>query len=100
MQLPQAMYWLFWEVDVQEIDLEKHADFVLARVLEKGRLEDVRWLMQQYGPQAIHDFFRHVGHSEISDRTRGFWRPVFDAHDEVWQESPAWRKDSAIPWPG
>jgi len=96
--VPQRMKWIFWDVDFGKIDLEAHADGIMARVLERGRLEDVRWLIDRYGMERIHDFFRRVWSPEVTDRTRGFWRAVFGAKEEQWAEPPAWRRSSSRLW--
>ena len=92
------MKWLFWDVDVDAIDLDAHAEGILARVLERGRLADVRWVIDRYGMDRIHRFFRDVGSPELSDRTRTFWRAVFQAKEEQWAEPPAWRRNSSPHW--
>jgi hypothetical protein len=97
--LPTELRWLFWDVSPASLDFEKHKRFILARVLEKGRLSDVRWLIRQFGEQAILDFMRHSAHPEISARTRAFWRAYFRAQDESWQSPPTWRQNSNAPWP-
>jgi hypothetical protein len=94
------MRWLFWEVDVDSLDADRDADFVLARLLEFGRMADVRWAMKHYGLDRIHRFFREVGHPELSGRTLAFWRAVFQAEDEPWQAPPDWRRNSNAPWSG
>ncbi len=99
MKVPAEQRWLFWELDVAELDVEAHADQILARVLEQGRLIDVRWLIATYGYDRIHTFFKEKGHPELSARTRAFWRAVFNADEEPWAEPPSWRKSSAVPWP-
>lgn len=96
--IPPRMRWIFWDVDFEQIDPEAHADGVMARVLERGRLEDVRWLIETYGLERIRSFFREVGSPEISERTRTFWRAVFDAKEEVWAEPPAWRRSNSPLW--
>jgi hypothetical protein len=96
--VPFRVRWLFWDVDAQALDTERHADFVLARVLEFGRMADVRWAMSRYGLERIHSFFRDVGHPEIGDRTLEFWRAVLSARDEPWASPPDWRKSSSAPW--
>lgn len=91
------MRWLFWEVDFDDLDTDADADYVLARVLERGRMVEVRWLIEQYGHDRIRTFFRDVGHPEISKRTIAFWRTVLDA-EEPWAEQPSWRTTSDVPW--
>ena len=67
--LPEHLRPIFWEVDFAHLSARKHADSILARVLEAGRFEDVRWAVATYGWERIHRFFREVGHPEVSQRT-------------------------------
>ncbi len=97
--VPTDLHWLFWDVAPASLDPEKHERFILARVLEKGRLADVRWLVTQFGEARILEFMRHSGHSELSDRTCAFWRAYFFAQDESWKSPPSWRRNSNVPWP-
>lgn len=89
---------LFWEADFGAIDPQLHADSILARVLEFGFFDDVKWILANYGEARIHRFFREVGHPEISDRTRNCWRAVLGAHGEPWASPPAWRKHNSTLW--
>ena len=98
--LPQSMRWLFWDVDFDTLDPERDADTILARVLEAGRLQNVRELLAQYGEARIHRFFRDLAHPLISDRTRTFWRAFFEAENELWAMPAAFRTSNAAPWVG
>ncbi|MBI4955400.1 MAG: hypothetical protein HY908_25480 [Myxococcales bacterium] len=95
---PEDLGWVLWDLDVAELDLEAHADSILARVLEHGRLCDVRSVLEIYGPDRIHRFFREAAHPIISERTRGFWRAYFCAEDEPWPSPPAFRQSKSAPW--
>ena len=97
-RVPKAQHWLFWEVDPARLDVDRDADTILARVLEHGRMVDVRWALSAYGRDRIHRFFREVGHPELTPRTIAFWRAFFKAKDETWASPPAWRKSSSAPW--
>lgn len=96
--LPHSLHWLFPEVELETIDTSAHTDYILARVLERGRLVDVKWAIAEFGKPRIHRFFQEVGHPEISERTRCFWRAVFRAEDEPWRSPPAWRRSNSAPW--
>ena len=96
-QLPDALRWLFWEIDPTQLDLEAAADYIMARVLEFGRSREIRWLLEYYGPRRIHKFLREVGHPEISRRTLAFWRVFLGAETEKWSETPSFR-NSGPPW--
>lgn len=92
------MKWIFWDVDFEQIEIESHAHGIMARVLERGCLEDVRWLIDTYGLDRIHAFFRDVWSPELSERTRTFWRVVFDAKEAAWAGPPDWRRSNSQPW--
>ncbi len=96
--LPESLRWIFWDVDFDALRLDDHADAILARVLEHGRLADVREVLSIYGPARIHRFFREVAHPLISPKTRAFWRAFFDAENEPWAMPPAFRTSNAAPW--
>ena len=96
--IPASSRWIFWDVDPEAIDVERDANGVLARVLERGCLDDVTWLIQTYGLDRIHAFFRDVWAPEVSDRTRGFWRAFFEAENETWAAQPAFRSSSSSLW--
>lgn len=97
-RLPRRLRWLFWNLDFEGLDLERHADDILARILEHGGMSEVRWALGRYGAARIHRFFRTVGHPDVSERTRAFWRAVFHAEDERWPRPAAWRQDSSALW--
>ena len=97
-RIPQAQRWLFWNVNLRTADLNRDADGIIARVVERGGLVDIKWLIRTYGLDRIHDFFREAAHVEISDRTIAFWRAFFNAEKEEWASPPVWRKSSSAPW--
>jgi hypothetical protein len=95
MSLPQELHWLFWESAAERLDEGKDADYVLARILEFGRLGDVRWAWRTYGEARIHHFFRNVGHPELSPRTLTFWQAFFEAENESWASPPSYRLNNS-----
>ena len=98
MPVPEAQAWLFWDVDPNAIDLQRDTRYVLGRVLERGRLADVRWAISVFGLEAVRLFFRAGDHPEISRRTRAFWRAFFADGKEKWPERPDFRTTSFAPW--
>lgn len=50
-----------WDVDIDAIDLERDRRYVLGRLLERGRMVDVRWAVSIYGLDGVRDFFRPHG---------------------------------------
>jgi hypothetical protein len=97
-QITKDLYCLFWDVEPTELELDRDADYILGRVLERGRLRDIRWVLQAYGAERVHRFFRESGHPELSPRTLAFWRAYFRAENEIWKRPPSWRSNSSAPW--
>lgn len=89
---------LFWNVAFGRLDADRDADLILSRVLERGRLVDVRWALQRYGIDRLRRFFREASRPEVSRRTRQFWRVALHAEEETWPEAPAFRRNSVAPW--
>ena len=47
---------LFWDTDLNQLDLEKHEFFILKRVFERGTMDDVKFVFRYYGLDRISDF--------------------------------------------
>lgn len=92
------MHALFWETRPARVDLERDVDYVLARVLEFGRLVDVRWVLRRYGLERVHTFLATSGHPELSPRPLAFWRGVLHAEHETWRSPAAFRRNSSSSW--
>ena len=46
---------LFWDVDVNSIDLEKHKALVIERITLRGRLEEFKAVLDYYGRDTVKD---------------------------------------------
>lgn len=44
---------LFWDVSVEEVDLEQHASFIVERVMRYGKLKDWLLIKKIYGLEKI-----------------------------------------------
>ena len=99
-ELPRFLAPLFPEVSLRKIDAERDARFVLARVLESGRMDDVAWCMRRYGLGRIRTFFREEGDPSLSRKTIALWRLVLDERTEPWATSRRSRVRNIVPWPG
>ena len=97
-RLPRTTVHLFWNVDVANLEIERDSDFILTRILERGRMVDVEWALDTYGLDRVRRFFRAAPRPELSRRTIQFWRVALDAKEERWPEAPPWRRNSSAPW--
>jgi len=58
---------LFWDVDVQKINLEKNKNFIIQRVLQYGLLTDWIYIYKYYGWEVIVDVTKKL--RDIDDKT-------------------------------
>jgi hypothetical protein len=74
--LPESLRPLFWDCDFATLDVVRHNDFIVGRVLASGPLDAIRWLRRQYGDDVIRDWIiRHCGR-QLSSRQLRFWETV------------------------
>ena len=59
---------LFWDINLAELDLEKHSFFILKRVFERGDWDQVKFLFRYYGLEKISAFVESKPRMDI----RGF----------------------------
>ncbi|MEM7040485.1 MAG: hypothetical protein AAF570_26200, partial [Bacteroidota bacterium] len=45
--------YLFWDVDPEKLDFEKHARLIVERVVTRGRIEDWQEIKRYYGLERI-----------------------------------------------
>lgn len=63
---------LFWDVDPNTIDPEKHAKYVIERVLEFGRDSEVRWMWSYYPHNLIKDRVQN-SRGVLHEKTKALW---------------------------
>ncbi|MCC7384583.1 MAG: hypothetical protein IT384_22235 [Deltaproteobacteria bacterium] len=72
MAIPPEIARLAWDVDPEDIDLDRHADYLLERVMSRGGWEAMRWLRATYRVDRIADFLRRKG-QRLPPRERAYW---------------------------
>lgn len=71
-QLPYDVTMLFWEVDPGAVDLERHRDYVLERVMSRGGWEAMRWLRGAYPVDQLREFLVSHG-ARLCGRDFAYW---------------------------
>lgn len=73
-QFDKRLCRLFWDVDISEIDLSAHAQWVVERVLEYGDFNDVQALILSFGRSGFLDIVSRARFS--SRKTMRFWETM------------------------
>lgn len=73
-QLPQSFRSYFWDVAFEELEIERSAHLVIKRVLDRGNLSDIRWLLKTYGKGKIKKVV--MGTRDLARPTGNFWADI------------------------
>ncbi len=65
---------LFWDVDPKKIDPDKHAQYIIERILGFGRDEEVKWMKRNYSRQAIKEVAERS--RALDPKTKSLWRLI------------------------
>jgi hypothetical protein len=65
------MHRLFWDTDPHKLHLQRHAHYIITRVLEKGDLEDWNWIRWSYGEERLREALSE--NRQISPATVELW---------------------------
>lgn len=74
--LPPSLHQYFWDYDVSILDVHTHAFLIMKRVLDRGKTNDVRWIVRTYGKDAIRDMLKKT--KDLSRITATYWSRVLD----------------------
>jgi hypothetical protein len=69
---------LLWDVDVEQIDLERDSSLVFERVMSRGTWDAMKWLRHRYPVGKLADFVRNRGRRVLSPRDLAYWALVCD----------------------
>lgn len=75
-KLPKRLQKYFWDVDIDQLNMEKNGDFILKRVLEQGETQDILWLKQKF---TLNDFRQVLRkYRDFSRKTALFWALILN----------------------
>ncbi|MFW5703154.1 MAG: DUF6922 domain-containing protein [Candidatus Dojkabacteria bacterium] len=87
---------LFWDVETKDLDLNAHRNFIIARVLEDGTLEQLRVMLKYYGGDQVAEVVKTS--RSISPKTGYFWKNYFNITSEVACIQKHSRNSPKMPW--
>lgn len=67
---------LFWDTDIQNIDLQKHRAAVIERIMVRGRYEEYKAMIRYYGKTTVKQVMLNARH--MDKRTLAFCSTIFD----------------------
>jgi hypothetical protein len=73
--LPNEVERLLWDIEVPTLDLKRHADFVMERVMSRGGWTAMQWLRSAYGRDDLAAFLVRKG-DRLAARDLAYWSVV------------------------
>lgn len=63
---------LFWDTDPKQLDVKKHARYIIERIMDFGKDNEVRWMRKTYTKSQLH----HVSHNSrvLHPSSKILWR--------------------------
>ena len=65
---------LFWDVNPKNIDLKKHARYIIERILDFGTDKEVAWLWNTYPKSLVRDVVKKS--RVLQPPTRALWQAL------------------------
>ncbi len=62
---------IFWEFDLKTLDMFKAKKLIIERVLEKGKLIQIKWLFKNYSLEEVYKVLESS--MNISSKSLRFW---------------------------
>lgn len=77
--IPAYLKKYFWEVDTARLDPKKTPEYVIARILEHGDIDAIRWMFATFDKKKISEVF--ATRRGFSSRTIYFWKSIFNLRE-------------------
>lgn len=98
MKIPKSLHQYFWDVDVKKLDPDKKPYFVISRLLDKGNVEAVKWVKENYRQEQIKNTFRNI--MDFNEKTGRFWSLILKIpENEIKCLQPSYLKMRRGHWP-
>lgn len=89
--LPDGADQLFWDVAPESIDLERHQNYVIERVMTHGTWTAMWWLRETYPQATLATFIRERGH-RLPAREAAYWALITEVDRPATspERQPSW----------
>jgi len=97
-QLPSGLYRFFWEYDRQSLDIRKHCELIMARIMARGDRQAMVWLRKVYSEEKIRNFLFKKGWKVLLPRELNYWALVSGVSERQRRELLQKAKDTDSVW--
>lgn len=87
---------LFWDIDPKSIDLKKHRQYIIERILDFGTDREVQWVRKKYSPQVLKKIV--ISSRSLSPKSKNFWAILLNLNRNKWSRKFLTKRQNKI-WP-
>ena len=81
-QLPEILYHLFWDINLENFNPLEYPEYTISRILEFGDRDEINWMRNIFSESQIKDVVR--SDKKLSPKSANFWAIIFKIpSDEV-----------------
>ena len=73
---------LFWDTDVNSIDMVKNKRYIIERILKFGDFDDYHWMRNTYSTENIKDVILEE-RSDLDPKSINFWCNNFNIEESI-----------------
>ncbi len=78
MNIPKFLQSSLWSYDIDSLDKESNAEYIITQVLNYGNWKGVKWLNKTYGVEKIRTFIERPLRGLWFERTLNFWEQMLN----------------------
>ncbi|NYE58571.1 DUF6922 domain-containing protein [Carboxydothermus ferrireducens] len=78
--LPEEFKVYFWDVELCDLNIEKHKRFIIERILNFGDHRALKWVLSNYDEATIKEVVQNS--RNLTPKTARFWQYYFKLSEE------------------
>jgi len=82
-EIPQSVKLLLWDINPESVDLDKHATFIIERVIEYGDFPEIKWMEATFTREQLVTTL--VQSRRISAKSGNFFAWKYNLNKEILQ---------------
>lgn len=97
-RIPRRLWKYFWDIDVKKLNPAKKPYFVISRLLDKGDVEAVKWVRENFKEDKIKETFKKI--RGFNPKVGSFWSLFLHIpKEQVKCLNPSYLKGRRSHWP-
>ncbi len=74
--IPSRLHCYFWEIDPKELRPSEDADYIIKRLVDYGKTQDIVWMLDKFGKEGIKRVLKK--YRGISRKSAYFWANLLE----------------------